>query len=315
MNWDFRFVPKTGQTITYQVRPQQTGVYPVAISTVTFNDSLNKRGSVVVPTAMLTVPLTCDIVIPTWTPSPTPTDTPTVTPSPTPTDTPTATPTDTPTPTATPTKVPEPVYLPILNLSRCVDPDRPVDTVILLDASVSMTEKTASGRLKLDAAKAAAKSYVAAQRPIDRVAVIAFNGEVKTASSLSSDQAALARAIDAIQPAANTRIDLALDAGAAELAARADKSPNPVVILLTDGRPTHTTNEAVLAAGERARAQGTVFAIGVGASDVDPVLLTAVAGDPSRYFAVDDADALTEIFNQIREKVPCARRGPVIPEG
>jgi Mg-chelatase subunit ChlD len=312
MKWDFRYLPKTGTTITYQVKPMRLDAFKLAVSTVTFNDSQNKKGNVIVPTAVLSVPLNCEVVPPTWTPTATPTDTPTPTATNTPvapTDTPTPTPTDTPTPTPTNTRVPVPVYLPILNLSRCVDPDRPVDTVILLDASNSMLELTGSGRTKLVAAKEAAKSYVAGQRSFDRTAVIAFNGAVHPALALSSDKAALSRAIDAIAPAAGTRIDLALDAGAVELAGRADKVPNPVIILLTDGRPTGATNEEVLAAGARARAVGNVFAIGVGLADVDPVLLTAVAGDAGRYFPVDDADALNEIFAQIREKIPCARRG------
>jgi Ca-activated chloride channel family protein len=213
--------------------------------------------------------------------------------------------------------VPLPVYLPILNLGRCVDPDRPVDTVLLLDASISMLDKTtSSGRTKLDAAKAAAKSYVAGMRDIDRTAVVAFNGGVHPAAALSSDRPALSRAIDAIQPAAGTRIDLALDAGVAELAAHAVGSVGkPVMILLTDGRPTGTTNEAVLASGARARAVATVYAIGVGTADVDPTLLTAVAGDAGRYFGVDDADALGRIFQQIREKIPCQTSPDEIPRG
>jgi hypothetical protein len=77
-----------------------------------------------------------------------------------------------------------------------------------------------------------------------------------------------------------------------------------VIILLTDGRPTGTTPEDVLAAGERARAVATVFTIGVG-EDVGAALLIAVAGSPARYFPVDDAEALDLIFAQIREMIPC----------
>ena len=305
LRWDFRFVPSSGQTVTYEVRPSELGTFPLAISTVTFSDSQNKHGSIRVPTAPLSVPVRCDVVVPTFTPTSTPTSTPTATPTVGPTNTPTSTPTDTPTATPTSTPVPEPVYLPILNLSRCVDPDRPVDTVLLLDASVSMTEPASAGRSKLEAAKAAAKGYVAGMRPIDQTAVIAFNSAVHPAIGLTVDQAALNRAIDAITAAPNTRIDLALEAGTAEITGPA-RNPiaKPVIILLTDGRPSWTTEEAVLAAAEGARAVATVYTIGVG-PDVDAELLIAIAGDESRYFAVDDAEALDEIFRQIREKIPC----------
>jgi Mg-chelatase subunit ChlD len=308
MSWTFRFLPKTGETITYQVRPVQLSNFPVAQSTVTFNDSQNKRGSVVVPTAMLSVPVRCDIVVPTFTPTNTPTDTPTATPTNTPvlpSPTPTNTPTNTPTATPTATPKPLPVYLPILNLSRCVDPDRPVDTVLLLDASISMTDATSAGRTKLAAAKDAAKGYVAGMRRIDRTAVIAFNSAVHPAAGLTANQAALNAAIDAIRPAPGTRIDLALDAGAAEITGSGhDPIAKPVIILLTDGRPNGETRDDVLAAGRRAREVAVVFTIGVG-DDVDALLLIAVAGDPSRYYPVDDAEALDDIFLQIREKIPC----------
>jgi len=186
-----------------------------------------------------------------------------------------------------------------------VDPDRPVDTALALDASVSMLDATASGRSKLAAAKAAAKGYVAGMRTIDRTAVIAFNATVHPIAGLSGDIPALLAAIDAIEAQPGTRIDLALDAAAAELTGAAMRPESrPVIILLTDGRPNGATNEQVLAAGERARAVAVVFTIGVG-QDVDADLLTAVAGDPSRYFPVDDAELLDTIFNRIREKIPC----------
>ena len=308
MSWSFRFLPKTGETITYQVKPVLLGTFPVAISTVTFTDSQNKRGNVLVPTKPLSVPVRCDVVVPTFTPTNTPTDTPTPTPTDTPvlpTNTPTNTPTDTPTVTPTPTPLPKPVYLPILNLSRCVDPDRPVDTVLLLDASVSMLDNTSAGRTKLAAAKEAAKGYVAGMRPIDRTAVIAFNSAVHPAAGLTSDQAALSVAIDAIRTSPGTRIDLALDAGAAEISGpNHDPVAKPVIILLTDGRPNGATRDEVLAAGLRAQQVAVVFTIGVG-DDVDAPLLIAVAGDPSRYFPVEDAEALDDIYQQIREKIPC----------
>lgn len=125
--------------------------------------------------------------------------------------------------------------------------------------------------------------------------------------TLTDDRAALRSAIADIATAPHTRIDLALDAAAEELGSiRHDATHRPIVILMTDGLPSNTTPDAVLAAAARARARATVFAIGVG-PDVDPALLAEVAGSPERYYPADDADALAAIYREISELVPCER--------
>ncbi len=52
-------------------------------------------------------------------------------------------------PTLTPSA---PAYLPLILRERCVPDQRRVDVVLVIDASSSMTEPTAPGRPKLDAA-------------------------------------------------------------------------------------------------------------------------------------------------------------------
>lgn len=300
MRWDFRFVSKQGEQIRYDVQPRTVITYPLAISTMTFTDNQNRKGQGIVPTAVLTVSAPCT------TPSPTPTPTRTV--ISTPTDTPTATPTSTatPTPTNTPTSVPKPIFLPILNLGRCIERDRPTDVVLVIDASTSMGGLTALDRPKLAAARDGAKRFVDLMRPVDQTAVLAFNESPHLLAGLSTDQVALHQAIDAIEMAPWTRIDLALDAAAAELAsARRREGSIGAIVLMTDGLPSRTTAEAVLTAAGRARQTGAVlFTIGVG-HDVDRQLLVDVAGAEGRYYPAEDAEALVGIYREISAKIPC----------
>ncbi len=304
MRWDYRFVSESGEIIRYRVQPQTVVTYPVAVSKLSFTDSQDRRGSGVVPTAVLTVSMVCPAQV-----TPTPTAEPaTVTPTPvppTPTGTPTATPTRTPTPVP-PTPVPQPVFLPILNLNRCVERDRPADVVLVIDASTSMGADTKRERTKLEAAREGAKQFVDLMRRVDQTAVLAFNEHPQLMVGLTDDRLALHEAIDAIQMAPWTRIDLALEGAAVELASERRRNGSmAVIVLLTDGLPSRTTADAVRAAAESARAPGTtIFTIGVG-RDVDRQLLIDVAGDKERFYAAADAEALAAIYRQISVKIPC----------
>lgn len=307
LRWAFTF-PKDIESVGYRVQPRLVTTYTLATSFVEFRDSQDKIGRLVVPTAVLTVSGPC--LTP---PTPTPTSTPTrpVTDTPTPTPTPTRTPTVTPSPTATPTPTPRPgrVYLPILNLYWCREQDRPTDIVLLIDASTSMSGLTVAGRTKLEAAREGAHAFVDLMRPVDRAAVFAFHDGVDRLSGLTGDRSALHAAVDAIAMQPWTRIDLALAAALDELTGeRAGEGHLPVIVLLTDGHPTHTTPEAVEAVARRAHAAGiVVFAIGIG-TDLNPPLLRTVAGSEDRYHGVADAEALREVYELIATRIPCPPR-------
>jgi Mg-chelatase subunit ChlD len=323
LTWDLRFIPKGGVNLSYRVAPSVVKAYTVAAeSKVTYRDSRNKLGETSIPTKVLTVSQECPgagIVTPTPneppvpTDTPTPTDTPEIPPTPTPTNTPTNTlthtptntPTHTPMATHTPTPVPQPIFLPILNLSRCLDRDRPADIVLVIDASTSMNEPIGGGQTRIQAAKDGAKRFIELMRPVDHAAVIAFNGTVQPMATLGGDREALGAAVDRIALAPWTRIDLALDAARDELAsARTQAGSRKAIVLLTDGEPTHTTPGAVHAAAAAARELATVFTIGIGTS-VDAQLLIDVAGSPDQYTPVDDAGGLQRIYAKIAEKIAC----------
>ncbi|MCB0218025.1 MAG: VWA domain-containing protein [Chloroflexi bacterium] len=244
---------------------------------------------------------------------------------------PTATPSPVPSPTASPTPARRRIYLPILSERTC-DP-RPLELALVLDMSTSMRRPLADGRPKLEAVLEAAGAFLASldlESGRQRVALAGFNDRAWTALPSSADRLALERALARLPQgiAEGTRLDLALAAGAALLepgSGPADASR--VLILLTDGLPNRVPTPApagsqeasVLAAAERARAAGIrLYTIGVGRPDapelpdrIDAALLTAIAGDPARYFeALDDA-ALQAAWRSLSDALACPAAGRV----
>ncbi len=230
---------------------------------------------------------------------------------------PTITPTPSPSPTATPTAEPlppaVPLFLPVaLRTEPCLPDSRNADVALAIDTSVSMTEATAGGGSKLDAAREAARLFLSLVRPgRDQAAVIQFNTTATVLVPLTEDLAAVGEGLDRLTVAAGTRLDLALDAGRGELTGPSRRpANNPVLILLTDGRPTGTTSEEVRRAGQLCRDAGLlVFTIGLG-DDVDQPLLASIASRPEWCFVAPDAAELAAIYRQIAYEIPCRPQWP-----
>ncbi|MEO8083388.1 MAG: VWA domain-containing protein [Ardenticatenales bacterium] len=268
---------------------------PVAVPA----DSLDVSGPCAPPTATATpVP-----------PTPVPSDTPAISPTPAPSDTPT--PTEAPTATATTPSRPGTIYLPVVARGVCLPKGIRSDVALVIDASTSMRELS-GGVAKIDAAKAAARAFVGLLKDGDRAAIIAFNTGVVVAADLSADAALLSGAIDGIQTADGTRIDLALDAAAAALPSSADPARQRIIVLLTDGRAS-TTDDAVLAAAGRAKDGRKIFAIGLG-DDIDRVLLRAVATSAALYREAPTGADLEGVYAGIAGTLPCPG-GAVWPMG
>ncbi|MEO8084641.1 MAG: VWA domain-containing protein [Ardenticatenales bacterium] len=224
-------------------------------------------------------------------------------------------PTDAPTSTATPTS-PPPTATP--TPTACIPTTQYTDVSLVIDMSTSMSRSTGGGTTKLDAALAAARSFIGQMRLApdamgrhDQVAVSGFNGESWTSVGLTNDAAAAEAALLDLATHLNrgTRLDLAFVQGQAALEAGVRGPGNlPAMIVLTDGQgngvpadPGRTTDETVLDRAQRAKDAGTtIFTIGLGApTDVDRALLEAAAGDPSRYFETPNGDDLAAIYRRI----------------
>lgn len=173
---------------------------------------------------------------------------------------------------------------------------RQADILLVLDRSSSM-----SG-LKLDSARAAASRFVS---QLDlrrhRIGLVSFSDLVSLDQPLTSDGAALRAVLGSIRSDGSTDIGAALQRAQEHLAEAGRPGALPVLLLMTDGKPTREGQPYVDALRSAARARGRgalVYTIGLG-DDVVRELLEAIAGSPERYFFAPNSDQLTPIYNQL----------------
>lgn len=174
----------------------------------------------------------------------------------------------------------------------------PLALALVLDRSGSM----ASGD-KLAATRAAAARVVRGMRPVDRVAVVAYDDQVRVLSELAPPSAELAERVARLEPGGSTALYEGWLAGAKLIPSGGR------IVLLSDGLANvgRYTDAASLArhAGVTLRKFGkTTTTIGVGA-DYDEALMAGMAasGGGSHYFA-RTADRIAEAFAQ--EKIQAA---------
>jgi hypothetical protein len=246
----------------------------------------------------------------------TPTATPSASPSPTPSPTTTAnrsaTPSATPpasrTPAPSPTTRPPPLWLPILLRESCTPLQRHVDVGLVIDASSSMLEPTATGRSKLAAAIAAAGTFLDQLHldAGDQAAIVTFNSDATLLAPLTADRAALEAALTGITTAQYTRIDRGIAVARAELAGSRHRPANtPVMIVLTDGRANPVPVSAAEAEAQAAKDAGVVlFMVGLG-QDLDTDALHRMASRPEYFFVAPDAEQLAGIYRSIAVAIPC----------
>jgi Mg-chelatase subunit ChlD len=242
------------------------------------------------------------------------TSTSTATPSATATEkaSPSATATTTPTATAIPsptaTSTPQPLLLPLLLKEDCSPGTQRTDVVLVIDASSSMLEPTATGRTKLAVATDAARVFLDQLHFADgdQAAVVSFNAEATLLAALSPDRATLDAALAGITTAQFTRIDRGIAVAAGELASARHRVANaPVMIVLTDGRANPVPVSVAEAEARAAKDAGAVlFTIGLG-SDLDTEALRGMASKPEYLYVAPDAEALAGIYRGIAVAIPC----------
>lgn len=246
------------------------------------------------------------------TPTPTPTDTPAATATHTPTATPpptfTLTPSRTSTPTSTPTPTPAPAYFPIALREQCVPDQHRVDVVLVIDASSSMNQPTASGRPKIDAAVDAARAFLDHLQPDrgDQAAIVAFNADATLLQPLTTDRAALLASPSRIRTAPQTCLVCGIEAADDELAGPRHRPDHAAtMIVLTDGRSNPRPASEAVDRAAAAKARGVaIFTIGLG-DDLDAGALAAMASRPEFAYRTPDAEALAGIYRAIAVAIPC----------
>jgi Mg-chelatase subunit ChlD len=183
----------------------------------------------------------------------------------------------------------------------CIERTQPVDVALVIDTSSSMAGS------KLASAVTAATTFIdLLDLPHDHAAVVTFDERATTVQPLTGDGDALKRALTGISTEVGTRIDLGLWEGIDAVAGPGGRSgADPVLVLLTDGRPQGGSEGSTRTAAAVGHELGvTMYAIGLG-DDVDPGVLTLIAGDPSRVYLTPDESDLAEIYSEVARVIPC----------
>ncbi len=338
LTWDLGIVPFAGTELSFWLLPEEVGTWPTNIvATYDGPDGLNEQQTGVFPLPRVVVEFdtptpTATIPTPTGTGPPptttsTPTNTPPITNTPSPTRTGTAsstppatiTATNTPTATMPPTGTPSAtpgnytIYVVVVYNNVCFK--RYADVALVIDASTTMRYKDpGSGATKLDAARLAASAFLDELTLVpdrhgrhDQAAIVWFNETAVIEAPLTADRASLNSALDRIGMVEGSRIDLGVTRGHEAVVdpTRHLLANAPVVVLLSDGIPNHTTFDAVFGAADTAKRDGTViYTVGHGA-DVQDWALRRVASQPEDYFYAPDANQMGKIYRQIAGQVVC----------
>jgi VWFA-related protein len=175
-----------------------------------------------------------------------------------------------------------------------------VSTVLVIDRSGSMIDLG-----KIDAAKAAAKTFVELMRPEDTAAVIAFNTQVDVIQPLTSDKAALNNAIDSIDAFDDTAM---YDALASSIQTLGEVQGRRVVIVLSDGLDNRSRETADTILGSVQGAELSIYAIGLGdpsagitsTSGINEDALRAIGEKTNGAYAyAPGPEDLTALYQQI----------------
>jgi Mg-chelatase subunit ChlD len=289
LSWRATDVSFGGWSASYRLEPQSLGSWPTNVyARLEFVDGFGNRGaaSFPVPEVLVVAP-------------------PTATPTLTPTEVATATATETPKPTAT-AQAPQ-LFVPIALAERCVS-TAGSDVVLVIDASTSMRETTPAGRLRIDAARDAARLLLAllhlGQR--DQAAVVSFSAVPTVHQTLSGSQSDLEQAVARIVTSQSSRLDLAIEAAHAELLSPRHRSENnSVIVLLTDGEANPEPITTAVQRAAEAKADGIiVFSIGIGDA-VEAGALVHIASSASHYYHAPTGDDLADVYRRIAARMPC----------
>jgi Mg-chelatase subunit ChlD len=173
------------------------------------------------------------------------------------------------------------------------DPAQAIDVILTIDGSGSM-EWNDPSNLRFDAAR----SFIDALLPTDRVGVILFATVGSVTQSLTSNFDDAKTAVSAtpyLGP--TTSITAAVSRSLGELNANGDRTHSRVVVLLTDGQGDY--DQALTL---QAVASGTtIYTVGLG-SEADAALLEAIAQDTGgKFFLLESADDLSDAFDRVSD--------------
>jgi len=184
----------------------------------------------------------------------------------------------------------------ILAEEQLTQPDTPVDVVLAIDTSGSMDGAS------LVAAKSAANEFVDAMQSPNRVAIVAFNTTARVAARFTDDDAALKRAIAALEAGGETA---AYDSLVSATALSDEAGTNVrAIVLLSDGGDTMSRTTLDDAVGRTRGAGIPVYAVSLPSYEADPEALRTIAGQTGgRQVAIEDIATLPALYRDIAEEI------------
>jgi tight adherence protein B len=176
----------------------------------------------------------------------------------------------------------------------------PVGVVLVIDVSGSMQGAP------IEAAKAAAKSFVAQKRSGDFIAIVTFSDTVQTVSAFTSDAAALTSRIDALQAAGETAFNDGVIQAVNLFSQSSATTLRRNIIVLTDGADTTSTatfDEAIAAVSDPAN-DVRVFGVALESPEFvpDAVRQLAEAGN-GLFLSTSDPEQLAGLYSQIQREI------------
>lgn len=190
----------------------------------------------------------------------------------------------------------------------------PVGTVLAIDASGSMSGAP------LEAAKAAAVSFVEQSNPADQIAIITFADTVQTLSGFTNNKQTLVERINSIQAAGETAFNDAVIQGVSMFDAASGSNLLANLIVLTDGDDTVSTaslEEAVAAVDQR---EVRVFGVALESPDFNPQPVQQVAeAGGGLFLSTPDPTQLGSLYGAIGREISNTQvarfRSPVFVPG
>jgi tight adherence protein B len=173
----------------------------------------------------------------------------------------------------------------------------PTATLLLIDESGSMKGAPT------EEARAAARRYIEAMRPVDQVAIYAFNEDWRLLHEFSSDKASLSTALDGLNPGRETALYEGVGRSVQALTSVPDVGSKYLVVL-SDGGDTASTSTLDNAMGA-VRASGVqLYAVGLKGDEFDPTPLVQMAeASGGRYLEAPTPAALTSLYESLAREI------------
>jgi tight adherence protein B len=174
----------------------------------------------------------------------------------------------------------------------------PVGVVLVIDTSGSMQGAP------IEAAKAAAQSFIAQKRPEDSIALVTFSDTAVVQTGFTTNASDLNTRIDAITADGETAFNDGVILGLSLFDTASATNLLPNMIVLTDGEDTvsQATAEDALAAVQAGDAR--VFGVALESPDFNPDAVAALASSGNGLFlSTPDPTQLSGLYGQISREI------------